>query len=662
MSDSAFYVTGGTLRQDAPSYVERQADKDLLENLLKGEFCYVLTSRQMGKSSLMVRTAVRLRACGVTVAVLDLTAVGQNLSPVQWYNGLLTRLGTQIRLEDELDDFWFDHEKLGPCQRFFAAIEQIALPSLRKRRPKHDQGTALSSNNSPALPNGNSPDLVIFIDELDTVRSLPFSTDEFFAAIRECHTRRVENAAFNLLTFGLLGVATPSDLIRDTRLTPFNIGRRIELTDFTEHEARPLADALGRLPRIASLMLRRILFWTDGHPYLTQRLCQAVLDNPGVSGRTGVDKLCREIFFSHRARERDDNLLFVRERLLRNEGDLINLLRLYRRVHRSTRLARLVRFTATLRKIEPVADEEANPLVSILRLSGVTRAEKGVLRVRNRIYYRVFDPHWVERNMPVAELWRRWLIVWGILKRGAKFIAGTLFLLLLSATVIAVWMRPWEVVRFERPRRSALRVARPKPPIPPRSAEATASMIDLTDLYNAALDKAWHPGSPAHSFASLPAGLQNLDGITFDVRGVVQLAGGHLWREGFPERLSGIRIGQRCQRIHFLHGTGWNVAEGSQIGNYVIHYADGKRRFIPILYGQDVSDWLVPLADDESAPAGNVVWQEQAPPAKSKDWRAHRLFKSTWINPFPEIEIQSLDYVSLMTDAAPFLVAVSVEP
>jgi hypothetical protein len=51
-TQSTFYVTGGTLRHDAPSYVERQADKDLLDGLLKGEFCYVLTSRQMGKSSL----------------------------------------------------------------------------------------------------------------------------------------------------------------------------------------------------------------------------------------------------------------------------------------------------------------------------------------------------------------------------------------------------------------------------------------------------------------------------------------------------------------------------------------------------------------------------------------------------------------------------------
>ena len=96
-----FYVTGGTLRPDAPSYIERQADKELCDGLLRGEFCYVLTSRQMGKSSLMVRTVKRLREEGVAVAVLDLTAIGQNLTIEQWYDGLISRLGQQLDLEEE---------------------------------------------------------------------------------------------------------------------------------------------------------------------------------------------------------------------------------------------------------------------------------------------------------------------------------------------------------------------------------------------------------------------------------------------------------------------------------------------------------------------------------------------------------------------------------
>ncbi len=67
------------------SYVERSADRELLAALRELEYCYVLDSRQIGKSSLMVRTAVRLREAGKRVAVLDLTTIGQNLTAEQWY-------------------------------------------------------------------------------------------------------------------------------------------------------------------------------------------------------------------------------------------------------------------------------------------------------------------------------------------------------------------------------------------------------------------------------------------------------------------------------------------------------------------------------------------------------------------------------------------------
>lgn len=50
------YQVGGSLSVDAPTYINRQADRELLTYLEQGDFCYVFNSRQMGKSSLLIRT------------------------------------------------------------------------------------------------------------------------------------------------------------------------------------------------------------------------------------------------------------------------------------------------------------------------------------------------------------------------------------------------------------------------------------------------------------------------------------------------------------------------------------------------------------------------------------------------------------------------------
>jgi AAA-like domain/PEGA domain len=365
-SDQTFYVTGGTLRRDAACYIEREADRQLFIALQKQEVCYVLTSRQMGKSSLMVRTAARLREVNAAVAVLDLTGLGQNLTTEQWYNGLIDRIGRQLHLQDEVEDAWMKWDHLGPLQRWMCTLREIVLPRCRDR-------------------------VVIFIDEIDSVRSLPFSTDEFFAGIRELYNQRTEEPDLDRLTFCLMGVATPSDLIRDTRTTPFNVGRRIELTDFSAGEAVPLAQGLGREDSTDQKLLKRILYWTGGHPYLTQRLCLAVAESKDSNRPNLVDRICSDLFLTHRARERDDNLLFVRERMLRSEVDTADLLTLYSKIRANKR----------------VTDDETNPLIAVLRLSGITKVENGVLKVRNRVYCHVFDEAWVNSNLPDAELRRQ---------------------------------------------------------------------------------------------------------------------------------------------------------------------------------------------------------------------------------------------------------------
>ena len=439
MNDN-FYITGGTLPLDSDSYVTRQADTELLDGLRRGEFCYVLNTRQMGKSSLMVRTAHSLRQEGCRVIVLDLTAIGQNLTVEQWYFGLVARIGQQTDTEDELFAFWAERREMGPMQKFVEALRHVLL----KPGKAEETGGATCDR------------LVLFVDEIDAVRSLSFSTDEFFAGIRECYNRRASDPAFNALTFCLLGVATPSDLIQDTRVSPFNIGRRIELRDFTDAEAEPLAagltgthreqgtgnreqggekreyDAyLAEITPRALRLLRRILHWTNGHPYMTQRLCRAVAESLAKEAESGegdelddqarVDSLCQTLFLSKTARESDDNLTFARNRLLRSEVDLAALLELYLQALGGRR----------------TPDDETNPLRGVLRLSGVVTAEKGALKLRNRIYAQVFDKAWAMEQMPGAELrrqkraYRR-----GILRSAAVF--GSLAMVIGALLFVAV--------------------------------------------------------------------------------------------------------------------------------------------------------------------------------------------------------------------------------
>lgn len=373
-----FYITGGTLPSHAASYIVRQADKDLYQGLCDGEFCYVLNTRQIGKSSLMVRCAQQLRAQGHQVALLDLTAIGQNVTIEAWYDGLLTLVAEQLRLRDEMEDFWLEHERLGPMQRWMETIRRVALERFPQR-------------------------LFLFIDEIDCVRSLPFTTDEFFVGIRECYNRRVQDPAFERLTFCLLGVATPADLITDTRLSPFNIGRRIVLNDFTFEEALPLASGLTEGTQKGGGMraegatdgaldlLKRALGWTGGHPYLTQRLCAALAQTAHPLQASDVERACRELFLHPQAHNTDDNLAFVRNCLLRSEAESSALLDVYRQVRLGAR----------------VKEDPTDPVHRQLKLSGIVRGQQGLLQVRNRIYAQAFDARWLEANMPDAELRRQ---------------------------------------------------------------------------------------------------------------------------------------------------------------------------------------------------------------------------------------------------------------
>lgn len=362
-----FYTAGGTLNSRAPSYIPRAADQFLLDSIQRGDFCYVLTSRQMGKSSLMVKTARQLSSENISSVIIDLSGIGSiGITDEHWYRNQIQVICENFSLN--INNWWHQHEHLGVVQRFINFLKHVLLKEVDSR-------------------------IAIFVDEIDTTLGLSFS-DDYFAAVRSIYNSRAYNDDIDRLNFVLLGAASPIDLIKDPLKTPFNIGVPIQLTDFdfNHEDSKILAHGLAPDEKSAEKLLRQVFTWTGGHPYLTQKTCAAVARwaklqwNP-TQVPLIVDEIVKNVFLSESGKNSDDNLKVLRNRISKTDRS-IEMLGYYKRI----------------RERGIIDDNELDPTLTALKLSGLVKPnEDGILKVRNRIYEIVFDISWIRSEIGKQE-------------------------------------------------------------------------------------------------------------------------------------------------------------------------------------------------------------------------------------------------------------------
>jgi hypothetical protein len=198
-----------------------------------------------------------------------------------------------------------------------------------------------------------------------------------------------------------------------------------------------------------------------------------------------------------------------------------------------------------------------------------------------------------------------------------------------------------------------------------RDPTAPRSTLDLSSFYNAPFTAAWYPGPKENTLVSLPRGVQKFDGVEFDIRGILQLAGGEISSyqnaiDLYPRQIRSIPIDRWVRRLHFLHGAVGEVSEGRQIGSYIIEFASGRTQEIALVYGKNVRSLWQPAQSDGAVTGAKAIWTGQNPVTRERNL-ALRLYQQSWENPAPNEQLLHLSFRTTMSSSAPFLVALSCD-
>jgi serine/threonine protein kinase len=257
----------GTMDPQSRFYIERPEDAVALSAVTRqGVTLTIKGPRQMGKSSLLMRTMAAAARSGKEVVFLDFQLFDKTAlrDAETFYRQFCTWITDELDLDDAVEEYW--KRPLGHSQRCTRYVGRHLLKQVE--RP-----------------------ILLAMDEVERVFETEFRSD-FFSMLRSWHNDRAIKPRWRNLDLALVTSTEPYQLIENLNQSPFNVGEVVALRDFTsdqvaalnEYHGSPLSD--GSMDGFMDLL--------NGHPYLTRKALFLV-----ASGRLTADELMESASDEH---------------------------------------------------------------------------------------------------------------------------------------------------------------------------------------------------------------------------------------------------------------------------------------------------------------------------------------------------------------------------
>lgn len=239
-----FKHTSGAIPLHSNFYIVRDTDGDFLQAINRRDsIVLVKGARQMGKTSLLARGLQQARMAGAAVVLTDFQKLNAaHLESIEnFFLALSEMVYDQLEVDTEPEDAW--SPRRGASINFERYIRRVVLKQI-------------------GCP------LVWAMDEVDRLLTCPFGS-EVFGLFRSWHNERSLDPAspWEQLTLAIVYATEPHLFITDPNQSPFNVGTKLELKDFTIEQAADLNERYGS-PLNDATEVARYYQLLAGHPYL----------------------------------------------------------------------------------------------------------------------------------------------------------------------------------------------------------------------------------------------------------------------------------------------------------------------------------------------------------------------------------------------------------